>query len=66
MKKGYDFSKAERGKFYTRHVKMNIPVYLDADVRRFVEKIASTKGSDVSTVVNQLLKTDKKLADVIQ
>jgi len=66
MRKEYDFSQGERGKFYKRGAKLNLPVYLDSDVREFVEKIAEDKQSDVSTVVNQLLKSDKKLADAMQ
>jgi hypothetical protein len=56
MRKEYDFSKGERGKFYRPDMKMNIPVYLDDEVSDFVEKIASKKGRDRSSVVNDLLK----------
>jgi len=63
MKKEYDFSKGERGKFYAPRAKLNLPVYLDPDVRGFVERIAKSKRSDVSTVVNKLLKTDMRLDD---
>ena len=57
MKKEYDFSKGERGKFYRPDAKLSIPVYLDEDVRHFVEEIAEKKHSDVSAVVNDLLKS---------
>ena len=63
MKKEYDFSTGERGKFYRPHAKLNLPVYLEPDVRGFVERIAKSKRSDVSTVVNKLLKTDMQLAN---
>ncbi len=66
MKKEYDFSKGERGKFYIPNVKLNIPVYLDAVAYSFVEKIAEKKQEDVSTIVNKLIKTDKKIADMTQ
>ncbi len=66
MKKEYDFSKGERGKFYKPNVKLNIPVYLDAVAYSFVEKIAEKKQEDVSTIVNKLIKTDKKIADMTQ
>ena len=32
MKDEYDFSKGERGKFYRANARLNLPVYLDADV----------------------------------
>ncbi|MCX5646915.1 MAG: hypothetical protein NTZ17_19880 [Phycisphaerae bacterium] len=66
MKKEYDFSKGTRGKFYRAKARLNLPVYLDSDVRRFVEQIARSRRSDVSRVVNQLLKSDIKLAKVMQ
>lgn len=66
MKKEYDFSKGTRGKFYRAKARLNLPVYLDPDVRRFVEQIAHNQRSDISRVVNQLLKSDMKLAKVLQ
>jgi len=66
MKEEYDFSKGERGKFYRNDIKLNLPVYLDDDVLEFVEKIAKRKNVDIQTVVNQLLKSDIKIAEVMQ
>jgi len=66
MKKEYDFSKGERGKFYKPDVKLNLPVYLDSEAYSFVEKIAEKKQEDVSTIVNNLIKTDKEIADMVQ
>jgi len=60
MRKEYDFSKGERGKFYHPDMNLNIPVYLDDQVSAFVEKIASKKGIDRSAVVNELLRGDIK------
>jgi len=34
MKKEYDFSKAERGRFYRPNAKLNLPVYLSLKFRR--------------------------------
>ena len=66
MKKEYDFSKGELGKFYKPDVKLNLPVYLDSEAYSFVEKIAEKKQEDVSTIVNNLIKTDKEIADMVQ
>ncbi len=66
MKKRYDLSKGTRGEFYRAKARLNLPVYLDPDIRRFVEQIAYNQRSDVSHVVNQLLKSDMKLAKVMQ
>ena len=61
MKKQYDFSKGVRGRFHKPGARFNVPVYLDGDVRRFVERIAEKKSTDVSAVVNELLKSDMEL-----
>jgi hypothetical protein len=66
MRKEYDFSKGERGKFYHSNIKMNIPVYLEEEVDNFINKIASKKGIDRSSVVNELLKNDIKIAEAIE
>ncbi len=66
MKKEYDFSKGERGKFYNPNLKLNLPIYLEPEIMTFVESIAKKKKSDLSTVVNDLIKTDKQLAEIIK
>jgi hypothetical protein len=35
MRKEYNFSKEERGKFYRPNVKLNLPVYLEPDLRKY-------------------------------
>ena len=66
MKKEYDFSKGIRGKFYRRRVRLDLPVYLNAEALAFVQRIAHKKRTDVSSVVNRLILTDKRLADKIE
>ncbi len=66
MKKEYDFSKAERGKFYRKNANPVLPVYLDQEVQHFVQTIAESKHSDMNTIVNEILKSDMRLADVIR
>jgi hypothetical protein len=66
MRKEYDFSSGERGKFYRPDMKLNIPIYLDEEVSAFIEKIASKKGIDRSSVVNKLLRGDIKLAQAME
>ncbi len=66
MKKEYDFSKGERGKFFQNNIKLNLPVYLDDEVLQFVESIAKKKNVDLQTVVNRLLKNDIKKAELLQ
>jgi len=66
LKEEYDFSKGERGKFYKKNIKLNLPIYLEPEIFSFVENIAKKKKSDLSTVVNDLIKTDMELAKVIK
>ncbi len=63
MKNEYDFSKGVRGKFYRPNAKLNVPVYLDGKVQQFVERIAEHKRTDVSAVVNRLLRSDMELVE---
>lgn len=56
MKKKYDFSKGERGKFYHSHAVFNFPVYLEEDIAGFIEKIAYEKDVDLSEIVNDWLR----------
>ena len=66
MRKEYDFSKGERGKFYRADMKLNIPIYLDEEVSAFVDKIASKKRMDRSSVVNESLRGDIKIAEAVE
>jgi len=66
MKEEYDFSKGERGKFYRPDIKLNLPVYLDEEVLAFVQDIARKRKTDLSSVVNQLIRGDMQLAEVLK
>jgi len=66
MRKGYDFSKGVRGKFYRPGLKLEIPLYLDDEAMVFVQRIARKKKTDVSAVVNDLILSHKRLAEVIE
>lgn len=58
MKEEYDFSKGERGKFYHQDAEFDLPIYLEPDVAAFLRKIATKKGVDVESVVNDWLRKD--------
>ncbi|MET3109529.1 hypothetical protein AAKU58_004386 [Oxalobacteraceae bacterium GrIS 1.18] len=61
-----DFSAGVRGKFFRPELKLNLPVYLDADVQTFLAALASKKGVDMSVIANDLLKKDIALLDVLR
>jgi len=48
MKKEYDFSKGERGKFYRGGTKLRIPVYLEPNAAAFLRKVADEQGTRLS------------------
>ncbi len=64
MKEEYDFSQAERGKFYHPNAQFHIPVYLEPDIADFLQKIADKKRVDVTTVVNRWLRKDMELVQL--
>ena len=66
MKKEYDFSNGVRGKFYRQGVKLILPVYLDKEVLAFVRKIAEKRKTDVSSIVNEIIRNDMQLANTIK
>jgi hypothetical protein len=65
MKEEYDFSKAERGKFYRSDATLNIPIYLEPENFVFVEKLAKKKRADMSKIVNDLIRSDIQMARVL-
>lgn len=66
MKKEYDFSKGVRGKFYRPNAKLNIPIYLDEENKKFISDLAKKRGLDQNILVNEILKTDIKLFDIVK
>lgn len=65
MKKEYDFSKAEQGKFYRRMEKLEIPVYLDKEIKEFFNKTASKKKIGLDKIINTILRKEMEMLKVI-
>ena len=65
MKKEYDFSKAEHGRFYRKGAKLHLPIYLDAGLQDEVEKLAKRTGRDVGSLVNRIVEKEVRLIDEI-
>lgn len=66
MREDYDFSKGERGKFFKPNAKMNLPVYLEADVLDYFSAKAKSKGVELNTMINDLLKKDIALIEGVK
>lgn len=61
MKDEYDFSNAERGKFFRPNLRLIPPVRLEPEVLDFLATRAQARGTTVNQLVNQLLKKDMEL-----
>jgi len=59
MKKEYDFSKAEQGKFAISSKDIEIPVYLKKNIQKELSRIAQARHVGISDIVNNIL--DKEL-----
>ena len=66
MKKEYDFSKGERGKFFRKNAKLNLPVYLDEEVQDYLQERARSKGVAVAELVNEMLRQDIRLIEAVK
>lgn len=65
MKKEYDFSGAEQGRFYRLVHELDIPVRLDKDVKKIILKTARKEHRGPNAIVNELLRKDLELAQTM-
>jgi hypothetical protein len=66
MKKEYDFTNAEQGKFCRPLDQLEIPVYLERDVRKSLLATAAKAKKNVGVLVNDLLRNDLAIARSLQ
>jgi len=66
MKKEYDFSKGERGKFYDPDAELCLPIYLEPDIADFMRKLAGQKDADIEKLVNDWLRKNIYLIETVQ
>jgi len=66
MQDEYDYSHAERGKFFREGARLVPPVHLDPEVLDYLSKRASARGISLSSLVNTLLKKDIELIDAAE
>ena len=57
------FTGGVRGKFYRSDARLNLPVYLDADVQAYLSALAAKKGVALSELANDLLKKDIEILE---
>lgn len=65
MKDEYDFSGAEQGKFYKPIEELDIPIYLDKEVKEFfIERLKDKgQGFSLNQTINALLKKDIEISN---
>lgn len=61
-----DFSKGTRGKFFKSGARLNLPVYLEAEVQAYLADRAKARGIEVAQLVNELLKKDIELIEAVR
>jgi len=63
MKPKYDFSKAERGKFFRPNAELRVPIYLDATIQAYLAERAAEEGVPLSELVNALLQQEIQIIE---
>ena len=66
MKEEYDFSKADRGRYFWEGVALVPPVHLDAEVLHYLSALAAARQETLDTLVNRLLKKDIELIEAVK
>ena len=61
-----NFSGAACGKYYRPNLKLNLPVYLDAEVQAYLANIAAKKGVPVSDLANDLLRREIAIIEAVK
>lgn len=65
MKKEYDFSKGERGKFFKPNIELNLPIYLDKTTMETLLKFSKEKGVDVEDIITDWIKKDISIVNTV-
>ncbi len=63
MKNEYDFSSAERGKFYHRDARLIPPVRLDPEILSYLSARADALDKSLDELVNDLLRKEIELIE---
>lgn len=66
MQREYDFSTAERSKFFHEDAKLNVPMYLHEEVRVYLQEHAASKGIQLAQLVNEMLKQNITLIESVK
>lgn len=65
MKKEYDFSKGERGKFYKPDLELYLPIYLDQGTMETLLKFSEERGVEVEAIVKDWINKDISIVKAV-
>ena len=65
MKKEYDFTDAEQGKFFRPKEELDVPIYLDPEVEQFFAECASKGHQPLSMLVNMILRKEMEILKTV-
>jgi hypothetical protein len=66
MKKHYDFSKAVQGKLYRPAKTLQVPIYLDEDVRRKLLGKDKRAAANLTKIVNAILRSQIGVLEMLK
>jgi hypothetical protein len=66
MKKNYDFSKAQQSKLFRPAKTLQIPIYLDDDVRRKLVGKDQRANASLSKIVNAILRSQIGVVEMLK
>ena len=66
MEAEYDFSNAERGKFYRPGATLRLPVYLNEELQSYLAAAAERKGISLTDLVNSLLSKEVEIVEAVK
>lgn len=66
MKDEYDFSKAQRGRFFRHDAILTPPVHLEPEVLAFLTARAEARGMSLDELVNSLLRKNIELIEAAE
>ncbi len=65
MKKHYDFSKGEKGKFFVSEENIELPIYLNDNNRNYYLELAGNKNIPVSKLINNILAKERDMLNLV-
>ena len=66
MEAEYDFSNAERGKFYRPGSTLRLPVYLNEELQSYLTAAAERKCISLNELVNNLLSKEIEIVEAVK